>query len=302
MGPWPVAGHNAKALALETALSALPCTVESLFAYPVKSCAGIALTQWLLDDTGLDLDRAWMLVDERREFVTQREVPRLALVQPTLRGDELVLRAPGMLALHVAVDRVDQPLRVRVWDDTVPAWDLGPLAAQWFSDFAGRPLRLVRFEPEHRRQSDARWTGPHAAHTAFADGFALLVLSSASLEGLNQRLARQGAAAVDMRRFRPNLVLGGLQAHDEDSIEWLEIDTPQGLVRLKLVKPCARCSIPGVDPDTGSQGFEVIDALAGYRADPRLEGAATFGMNAIVVEGAGCELAVGQTVRAQIAF
>jgi uncharacterized protein YcbX len=160
----------------------------------------------------------------------------------------------------------------------------------------------VRFDPEHRRQSDARWTGPHAAHTAFADGFALLVMSSASLAGLNQRLAQQGAAPVDLRRFRPNLVLGGLQAHDEDSIGSLEIDTPQGPVRLQLVKPCARCTIPGVDPDTGTQGFDVIDALAGYRDDPRMEGAVTFGMNAIVVEGAGCELAVGQAVRAQIAF
>ena len=283
-------------------MSALPCTIESLNLYPVKSCAGIALTRWTLEDTGLDLDRAWMLVDPQGEFVTQRELPQLARVQPTLRGDELVLRAPGMLALHVAVDRVEQPMRVRVWDDSVPAWDLGPLAAQWFSDFAGRPLRLVRFDPEYRRQSDARWTGPHAAHTAFADGFALLVLSSASLAGLNQRLAQQGAAPVDLRRFRPNLVLGGLQAHDEDSVEALEIDTPQGPVRLQLVKPCARCTIPGVDPDTGTQGFEVIDALAGYRADPRMEGAVTFGMNAIVVEGAGFELAVGQAVRAQIAF
>ena len=283
-------------------MSDLHCTVDTLYLHPVKSCAGIAVPSAALLETGLDLDRAWMLVDPQGEFVTQRELPQLARVQPTLRGDELVLRAPGMLALHVAVDRVEQPLRVRVWDDTVPAWDLGPLAAQWFSDFAGRPLRLVRFDPEHRRQSDARWTGPHAAHTAFADGFALLVLSSASLAGLNQRLAQQGAAAVDLRRFRPNLVLGGLQAHDEDSIEALEIDTPQGLVRLQLVKPCARCTIPGVDPDSGTQGFEVIDALAGYRADPRMEGAITFGMNAIVVEGAGCELAVGQAVRAQIAF
>jgi uncharacterized protein len=283
-------------------LSALPCTVESLYVHPVKSCAGIAMSRCVLEDTGLDLDRAWMLVDAQGEFVTQRELPQLALVQPTLRGDELVLRAPGMLALHVAIDRVEGPLRVRVWDDTVPAWDLGALAAQWFSDFAGRPLRLVRFDPEHRRLSDMRWTGSHEATTAFADGFALLVTSSASLAELNRRLALQGAAPVDMRRFRPNLVLHGLQPHEEDHLEALEIETPQGTVRLHLVKPCARCSIPGVDPDTGTQGFAVIDALAGYRADARVDGAATFGMNAIVVDGIGHELAVGQACRAWVAF
>jgi uncharacterized protein YcbX len=105
-----------------------------------------------------------------------------------------------------------------------------------------------------------------------------------------------------MRRFRPNLVLDGLSAHDEDHIDRLEIDTPQGLVELALVKPCARCSIPGVDPDTGVQGHAVTDALAGYRADARMGGAVTFGMNAIVVRGVGFELAVGQVCRASYAF
>ena len=99
-----------------------------------------------------------MLVDERGEFVTQRELPKLALIQPTLRLNDMVLRAPGMLALHVALDRVESPLNVQVWDDWVPAWDMGALAAQWCSDFAGRPLRLVRFDPERRRLSERRWT------------------------------------------------------------------------------------------------------------------------------------------------
>lgn len=283
-------------------MSDLNCSVQALYVHPVKSCAGIALPRSLLVETGLDFDRAWMLVDERGEFVTQRELPLLALVRPTLRQDDLVLRAPGMLALHVALDRVDSPLRVRVWSDELPAWDMGALAAQWFSDYAGRPLRLVRFDPQQRRLSDRRWTGTHEAQTAFADGFALLVTSTASLAELNRRMALQGVPAVDMRRFRPNLVLDGIEAHDEDHIDRLEIDTPQGVVELKLVKPCARCTIPGVDPDSGVPGHAVTDALAGYRADPRLDGAITFGMNAIVLRGVDHELAVGQSCRASYAF
>jgi uncharacterized protein len=283
-------------------LSDLSCTLHSLYLHPVKSCAGIAVPSSVLFETGLEFDRSWMLVDERDEFVTQRELPRLALVQPTLRHDDLVLRAPGMLALHLALDRVDRPLTVRVWDDWVPAWDMGALAAQWFSDFAGRPLRLARFDPEHRRLSDRRWTGAHEAQTAFADGFALLVTSTASLDELNRRLQLQGARPVEMARFRPNLVLDGIEAHDEDHVDRLEIDTPQGTVQLELVKPCARCTIPGVDPQTGVQGFEVIDALAAYRSDPRVDGAATFGMNAIVVGGVEHQLAVGQVCRARFKF
>ncbi len=283
-------------------MSDLNCTLHSLYVHPVKSCAGIGVSSSLLVDTGLDLDRAWMLVDERREFVTQRELPKLALIRPTLRANEVVLRAPGMLALHLALDRVESPLNVCVWDDWVPAWDMGPLAAQWCSDFAGRPLRLVRFDPEYRRLSERRWTGAHEGVSAFADGFALLVASTASLAELNRRLQQQGEAAVQMQRFRPNLVLDGIDAHEEDHIDLLEIDTPQGTARLKLVKPCARCSIPGVDPDTGEQGFAVTDMLATYRADARLDGAVTFGMNAIVLDGAGYELAAGQRCRAGYAF
>jgi len=283
-------------------LSDLNCTLHALYVHPVKSCAGFGVRSSLLLETGLELDRAWMLVDERGEFVTQRELPKLALIQPTLRQNDMVLRAPGMLALHLALDRVESPLNVRVWNDPVPAWDMGALAAQWCSDFAGRPLRLVRFDPEHRRLSERRWTGEFEAHTAFADAFALLVTSTASLAELNRRLQQQGAAPVDMSRFRPNLVLDGIDAHDEDHIDLLEVDTPQGTVQLKLVKPCARCTIPGVDPLTGEQGFEVIDALAGYRSDPRVDGAVTFGMNAIVVSGVDHVLAVGQTCRASFGF
>ena len=283
-------------------MSDLNCTLHALYVHPVKSCAGIGVRSSLLLETGLELDRAWMLVDERGEFVTQRELPKLALIQPTLRQNDMVLRAPGMLALHLALDRVESPLNVRVWNDPVPAWDMGALAAQWCSDFAGRPLRLVRFDPEHRRLSERRWTGEFEAHTAFADAFALLVTSTASLAELNRRLQQQGAAPVDMSRFRPNLVLDGIDAHDEDHVDLLEVDTPQGTVQLKLVKPCARCTIPGVDPLTGEQGFEVIDALAGYRSDPRVDGAVTFGMNAIVVSGVDHVLAVGQTCRASFGF
>jgi uncharacterized protein len=232
-------------------LSDLNCTLHSLFVHPIKSCAGIELRHSLLLETGLDLDRAWMLVDEHGEFVTQRELPRLALIRPTLRSSDMVLRAPGMLALHVALDRAESELRVRVWDDWVPAWDMGALAAQWCSDFAGRKLRLVRFDPDYRRLSDSRWTGAHLGQTAFADGFALLVTSTASLAELNRRLQQQGQSdPVEMRRFRPNLVLDGIEAHDEDHIDLLEIDTPQGTVRLKLVKPCARCTHPRRRPAT----------------------------------------------------
>jgi uncharacterized protein YcbX len=276
--------------------------IERLFVYPIKSCAGIELQEAVLTETGLDLDRAWMVVDDQGEFVSQRELPRMALVRPQLRLSDVVLRAPGMLALHLQIDTVEQAVRARVWDDEVPAFDMGDVAAQWFSDFLGRKLRLVRFDPEHRRLSNLQWTGGAEAPNQFSDGYPLLVTSASSMDELNARLAKAGRGPVGIERFRPNIVLGGVEGHDEDRVEELRIETPEGAVRLKPVKPCARCTIPNVDPATAESHPAVSDALQGYRADPRLEGAVTFGMNAIVVEGIDCTLRVGQQVAGEWKF
>jgi hypothetical protein len=276
--------------------------LESLHIYPIKSCAGVSPTQGLLIETGFELDRAWMVIDAQADFVTQRELPRLALVQPSLGRSDMVLRAPGMLKLHVSLDAVEQRTRVRVWDDEVAAYDMGDLAAQWFSDFLGRRLRLVRFDPGQRRLSSRRWTGSLEAENAFSDGFPLLVVSSAALAELNRRMATQGQGAVEMARFRPNLVLGGLDAHAEDHLDQIEFEGVDGPVRLKLVKPCGRCTIPDVDPVTAVQGHAVNDALAAYRADARLDGALTFGMNAVIVEGIERRLDVGASAKASYRF
>jgi uncharacterized protein len=197
---------------------------------------------------------------------------------------------------------VEAPTRARVWDDIVKAYDMGALAAQWFSDYLGRPARLVRFDPEEKRLSDTRWTGAVQAENLFSDGFPLLVAGSASLADLNQRLTARGQAVVGMERFRPNLVLDGLQPWDEDHIDEIEIDTADGPVRLKLVKPCTRCSMPNVDPATGTPTNEPGDTMAGFRADPRMDGALTFGMNAVVLSGVEHTLRPGQAMRLTWSF
>ena len=277
-------------------------SVASLHVYPIKSCGGIVLGEALVVETGIEFDRAWMVVDADGRFVTQRELPRMALVQPTLKTSEMVLRAPGMLALHIALDRVEAPVRVTVWDDEVAAYDMGDLCAQWFSSFLLRPLRLVRFDPDHKRLSDRDWTGEIEAENGFSDGFPILVTSATALEELNRRLRSQGLADVTMARFRPNLVLDGLDAHGEDALDEIVFATPEGPVRLKLVKPCSRCPIPDIDPITAEPGHAVGDTLAGYRADARLGGSITFGMNAVIVEGVERVLRVGMAGSATLNF
>lgn len=275
--------------------------IARLFVYPVKSCAGVELREAVLTEAGLDLDRAWMVVDEQGEFVSQRELPRMALIRVQLRTHEVVLRAPGMLALHLQVDAVEAPARVRLWGEELPAFDMGAVAAQWFTDFLGRQLHLVRFDPEHRRLSSLQWTRGVEAPNPFTDGFPLLVVGEASLQALNERLVSAGQGPVGIERFRPNIVLSGLQAHDEDRLARLRVaaDAP---VELQPVKPCSRCSIPDVDPATAEVGTAVADTLQGYRQDARLGGAISFGMNAIVRQGDGQLLKVGQAVSGEWRF
>ena len=278
------------------------CTLAALYVHPIKSCAGIAVADSLLIETGLEFDRAWMVVDAHGEMLTQHQWPRLALVQPTLRSSDMVLRAPGMLALHVLLDTVEAATRVKVWDDIVKAFDMGDLAAQWFSDFLGTKSRLVRFDPEEVRLSNPAWTGEVQAENAFADGFPLLVANAASLEDLNRRLGERGLAPVTMQRFRPNLVLSGLQPYDEDHLREIEIGTAEGPVRLRLVKPCVRCTIPNVDPASAATSNEPGDTLAGYRADARMKGGITFGMNAVVLSGFDGTLRPGQAAAVEWNF
>jgi uncharacterized protein YcbX len=275
--------------------------IERLFVYPIKSCAGVELAQAVLTETGFDLDRAWMVVDEAGEFVTQRELPRMALIRPQLKLHEVVLRAPGMLALHLQIDAVEAPARVRIWDDEVSAWDMGPLAAQWFSDFLGRKLRLVRFDPDQRRLSSRKWTGELEALNQFSDGFPLLVASQASLDLLNEKLAAQGHPPVGIERFRPNIVLSGIEAHDEDRVAMFEVaaDAP---VRLQPVKPCGRCPIPDIDPASAEIDPAISATLRTYRSSALLNGAVSFGMNLAILQGFDQTLKVGQAVTANYRF
>lgn len=283
--------------------------IDQLWVYPIKSCAGIALPEAELTPTGLQWDRHWMVVDAAGEFVSQRELPRMALIQPTLSDSGCKLRAPGMAPLHLSFDASGPSVAIRVWDDAIMALDMGDEAAEWFSGFLApeapgelKRLRLVRFDPAVRRACSAKWTGGREAWTQFADGFGVLVASTASLDELNQRLADGGHGPATMNRFRPNIVLAGIEAHDEDRIGPWRVATGLGEAVLDNVKPCARCPIPNIDPVTARSSPEVGDTLQTYRQDRRLRGAVTFGMNAIVLEGTGQTLKVGQAVAADWRF
>jgi hypothetical protein len=271
--------------------------LSALYLYPIKGCRGIALKSATLAVTGLEDDgigdREWVVVDADGEFLSQRELPRMTLIETRLGFESLRLRAPGMLPLEVPLASEGDVLQVRVWNDTVAAVTQGDVADAWFSAFLGRPARLMRFDPEGRRLANRRFTRDADVPYKFADAFPLLVTTQASLDDVNERLRRQGQAAIGHDRFRPNVVLEGLDdmgAFDEDYAR----EFRRNGVVLFAAKPCARCTVPGVDPATGEASDVVPDLLATYRQRQVGDvGGVMFGVNAIVTAGAGATLAVG---------
>ncbi|MGH8798832.1 MAG: MOSC domain-containing protein [Casimicrobiaceae bacterium] len=262
--------------------------IAGLFVYPVKGCRGIALPSARLTERGIEHDREWMVVDVAGRFVTQRTEPRLASIGTAITAGALELAAPGADPLQVPLDRVGVAGPVTVWRDTIPGIDQGPAAATWLSARLDGEYRLVRFDAAARRHCNRAFAGASGAHIAFADGYPLLVLSQASLDDLNTRLA---AAPLPVDRFRPNLLLSGLDAYDEDYIDELRC----GEVALRMVKPCTRCQVTTIDQQTLEAGVEPLRTLAAYRRNAVLDGVA-FGMNAIVTAGAGATLARGAPV------
>lgn len=263
-------------------------TIQSLNFYPVKSCRGVALDRAQITLAGFPHDREWMIVRADGRFVTQREEPRLALIEPAIAARSLELRAPDREPLCISLDAGGEATETVCWGDPCAAFDAGDEAARWLSDYLGASHRLVRFDPRRKRLSSLKWTHEIEAQNRFSDGFPWLVVSQASLDELNSRLPEP----LPMNRFRPNIVLAGVAAYGEDTIA----EIAAGNVRLRLVKPCARCAITTTDQRTGERtSDQPLRALKQYRFDRELKGV-LFGQNAILVSGLHDELTVGQEI------
>jgi len=262
-------------------------TLSELAIYPIKSTSQMSLEKVHISPFGLQMDRRWMLIDEQGYMLTQRKHPRMCLIQGALESinrdnTNLNVSAPGMTPLSVPVKAPEAPLKATVWGDTCNAHDCGLQAAEWFSRFLQTSARLVYFPDNEKRQVDLDYA-QQGDITAFSDGFPYLLISQGSLDDLNARLK----IPVEMKRFRPNLVVTGSTAFAEDNWKKIRI----GDITFRLVKPCSRCSIPSINPDTAEKTAEAVKTLASYRMR---ENKIFFGQN-MIAEGSG-ELSVGMEV------
>jgi uncharacterized protein YcbX len=261
--------------------------LSALYRYPLKSAKGEVLQQAHLDKLGLAGDRRWMLVDEASgRFLTQRAVAAMSQLSALWNATGgLTLAAPGHSPIEVALPVDDAQLRgVTIWRDTLRVPDAGDAAAAWVSAFIGKPTRLVQVPEALARTTQAGY-GKDDDKVAFADGFPLLLIGQASLDDLVQRVGRP----LEMLRFRPNLVIEGSEAFAEDSWKRIRI----GDVEFRVVKPCSRCILTTIDPQTGERSAdrEPLATLQKYRTQ---DDGAMFGQN-LVNDGDG-RLEVGMPV------
>ncbi len=261
--------------------------LSGIFVYPIKGCAGVSLAYAEVASRGLARDRRYMLVDRHGVFVTQREAPRLCLVSTAIFDSSIEASSPGSAKLVVprSLDASAYERRpYRVWGDHGHAL-LHPTGSRWFSELLGEEVSLLYMPDDERRPVNPKRARPGDI-VSFADAYPLLLVSEASLSDLNQRLE----APVDMRRFRPNLVVSACEPYAEDRLCTLRI----GDVSFRAVKRCERCVVTTVDPDSAQRGPEPLRTLASYRG---ADGKIWFGMN-LIHDGEGT-LRVGDAVYGQ---
>jgi uncharacterized protein len=243
--------------------------VDELFIHPVKGCRAVPVPAADLLSTGLRHDREFLIVDEHGVFITQREVPALARLVATVDEGRLSLCGDDGRVVLVPFDVAGPDVEVEIWDDKVLATDCGAAAAGLLTNFAGTSARLVRMRDGFQRPVDPDYA-EGTDTVGFADGFPLLVTTAAAIAAAREAIGPE----VDSRRFRPNIVVAGADAFAEDDWQTLEI----GETTIDLVKPCARCRVLDVDPDTGRGGGTVLKGLARFRTR---QNQVLFGQNAI---------------------
>jgi len=245
--------------------------LSAIFIYPIKSVTGIQVNVWDVTETGLKYDRQWMLIDGQQQFLSQRHAPKMALIKTQIKDQQLIVSAPKQedLILPLEPAQTEETVIATVWHDQCSAQLISSEADQWFSDCLRMPCRLVYQAKNSIRSVDQKYALAND-QTSFSDGFPFLITSEASLALLNQQMSLN----LTMQRFRPNLVITDCASYAEDT--WRKVSI--GHINFRLPKPCSRCSVPQINPETAISDKEPLRTLSRTR---KWQNQVYFGQNAL---------------------
>jgi uncharacterized protein YcbX len=250
--------------------------ITDIYIYPIKSLGGIALQEAKVEDRGLQYDRRWVLSDSENVFMTQRENEQMALIDVAIESHGLRIshRKKPIASLKVSFEpQTDDNRMITIWDDKVRGIRVSDEADAWFTEVLEKETHLFYQPDDSIRLTDPKYSITKEEHTSFADAYPLLIIGQSSLDYLNAKLEEK----MEMKRFRPNLVFSGGEAHDEDNFRYFQL----GSARLAGVKLCARCVLTTINPETAEKGKEPLKTLAQYRKNGNK---ILFGQNLLVVE------------------
>lgn len=234
-------------------------TISQLFVYPIKSLGGIEISKAQVTDRGFKHDRRWMLVDSQHRFMTQREIPQLALLKTSIEQEQLIvthsIQTGNSIRFPLGLSN-ENKIQVTVWEDECEALEAGKEINAWFSRQLNMECKLVYMPDESLRKVDPDYSIDNEI-TSFSDAYPFLIIGQSSLNDLNSKLS----APIPMNRFRPNIVFEGGYAFEEDEMEHFVINT----IEFFGVKPCARCVVTTIDQQKAEKGKEPLSTLSTYR-------------------------------------
>jgi len=234
--------------------------VSELVVYPIKSCAGTSVNDATLTRLGLKWDRSFVLSNKAGEMMSQRKLPKMALIKPTIEEEKSCLKLTITYEdkKHVEIFdpqkiRSKKPVTVTVWGQKLQAAKLSEDAAQWFSSILGIECFLATTlgtDIHVRPQKKKYQTKPTDQQGAFSDGFPYLLASQESLDTVNAYLKMDGEKTIQMDRFRPNIVVKNVSKGFAEDY-WARIRI--GNLKFRVSKPCDRCVMPTVDQKLGKR-------------------------------------------------
>ena len=256
--------------------------VKELYIYPIKSLAGISVESAQAEEMGFENDRRWMLIDEENQLITQREHPELSQFYPKIKEDKIAISHQDSTHEFFIGESINEPIFSKVWDDESKVVEVNKATSRWFSKELGFGCKLVKIiNKGDRKHNSSRLN--QTLDVSLADAYPYLLIGSESLDQLNEKLKEK----ITMQRFRPNIVISTVVAHEEDFFDTFQI----GNLKFKNAKPCGRCVMVNNNPQTASVSKEPLKTLSTYRTS---NNNVYFGTNILCLnEG---KIAVGDTL------
>jgi len=246
-------------------------TLSEIFIYPIKSLGGISVDSALAEERGLKYDRRYLLVDENNIFITQRDLPQLALLKLSFtdNGFKVLSIKDGSASALPFQSNSKEIVSVTIWDDVCSAVRVSKDLDNWFSEAINKKCSLVYMPEDEKRIVEEKYIDEEHI-VSFADAYPYLIIGQSSLDDLNERLD----SPIPMNRFRPNFVFAGGKPYEEDNWKDFKI----GDLKFKAVKPCARCIITTTNQESAERGVEPLKIFSEYR---KVNNKVMFGMNLV---------------------